>query len=131
MIQNARNDLMLRLRQALEASWDGSTSYQSVEEPGNPALGHCYPTARVVQHYFPAMDIIEGKVWTGTREELHFWNALRTGEEWYHIDLTLQQFPPGSIVREFSVFDRDTPDSERTTRRCKVLLERVQRSLGQ
>jgi hypothetical protein len=40
---------MLRLREALEASWDGLTAYGATEKAGNPALGQCYPTAWVVQ----------------------------------------------------------------------------------
>lgn len=49
---------MLALREALEASWDRQTAYGAVEQAGNPALGQCYPTSRVVQHYYPATEII-------------------------------------------------------------------------
>ena len=34
---------------ALEASWDHLTAYRGVVCAGNPALGQCYPTSRVVQ----------------------------------------------------------------------------------
>jgi hypothetical protein len=78
---------MLRLREALEASWDKQTAYGAIEQAGNPALSQCYPTARVVQHYYPATEIIKGKVWTGKSEEIHFWNGLSIGDTWYHIDL--------------------------------------------
>lgn len=37
--QTKLQDRMLRLREALEASWDGRTSYKAAVKPGNPALG--------------------------------------------------------------------------------------------
>ena len=58
---------MLRLREALEASWDMLTAYGAVAKVGNPAFGRCYPTTQVVQHYYRATEIIRGKVWTGER----------------------------------------------------------------
>lgn len=125
------HSFMLRLREALEASWDKRTAYAAVEKPGNPAAAQCYPTARVVQHYYPATEIIKGKVWTGESEEIHFWNGLRVGDEWYHIDLSWSQFPPGSVVRDFLVLDRhDLGDSEATLERCALLLKRVEAFLG-
>jgi hypothetical protein len=118
---------MLRLRDALEASWDGRTAYGAIEQVGNPALGQCYPTSRVVQHYYPATEIIKGKVWTGKSEEIHFWNGLLAGGKWYHIDLSWQQFPGGSVVKEFVVLDRkDLGDGEDTIQRCDLLLKRVE-----
>jgi len=63
---------MLRLREALNASWDKRTAYLEVEQMGNPALGQCYPTSRTVQHYYPETEIITGTVWTGQTSELHF-----------------------------------------------------------
>ena len=123
----ADQNFMLRLREALEASWDGQTAYGALEQAGNPALGQCYPTCRVVQHYYPATEIIKGKVWTGESEEIHFWNGLRVGDEWYHIDLSWRQFPVGSVVREFVALDRhDLGDSEATIQRCALLLKRVE-----
>lgn len=93
---------------------------------GNPALGQCYPTARTVQHYYPKTEIIKGKVRTGKALEVHFWNGLRIGVDWYHIDLTWQQFPSGSIVQEFAVIERqELNDSDATMLRCALLLERV------
>ena len=120
-------DFMLRLRNALEASWDRQTAYGAVEQVGNPALGQCYPTSRVVQHFYPATEIVKGKVWTGKSEEVHFWNCLKVGDELYHIDLSWPQFPAGSIVREFVVLDRhNLNDSEATLQRCALLLKRVE-----
>jgi hypothetical protein len=120
-------NFMLRLREALEASWDRQTAYRAVEQAGNPALGQCYPTSRVVQHYYPATEIIKGTVWTGESEEIHFWNGLPVGDEWYHIDLSWQQFPTGSVVQEFVVLDRqDLGDGEATIQRCALLLQRVE-----
>ena len=120
-------DFMLRLRAALEASWDRLTAYQAVEKAGNPAYGQCYPTTWVVQQYYPATEILKGKVWTGESEEIHFWNGLLVGDTWYHIDLSWGQFPPGSVVREFVVLDRnDLGDSAATVERCALLLRRVE-----
>lgn len=119
-------DFMSRLREALTASWDKRTAYLEVEQTGNPALGQCYPTSRTVQYYCPMTEIIKGKVWTGTTIEVHFWNGLRICDDWYHIDLTWQQFPSGSIIREFGVIElQDLNDSEATKIRCELLLKRV------
>jgi hypothetical protein len=127
MMTRPDRDLMLRLREALEASWDGQTAFGAVEKLGNPAFGQCYPTSRVVQHYYPATEIIKGKVWTGESEEIHFWNGLPVDGNWFHIDLSWQQFPAGSVVREFVVLDRqDLGDSEATIQRCALLLKRVE-----
>ena len=117
---------MLLLREALTASWDKRTAYLEVEELGNPALGQCYPTSRTVQHYYPETEIIKGKVWTGKTLDVHFWNGLRVGADWYHIDLTWQQFPASSIVQEFVVIkNHELNDSEATMQRCALLLKRV------
>jgi hypothetical protein len=124
---SADQGFMLRLREALRASWDTRTAYQAVAQAGNPALGQCYPTARLVQHFYPATEIIKGKVWTGATEEIHFWNGLPVGDTWYHIDFSWDQFPAGSAVREFAVLDRhDLGDSAATLERCALLLERVE-----
>jgi hypothetical protein len=125
-------DFMLRLREALEASWDRDTAYQGVEQVGNPALGQCYPTSRAVQHYYPQTEILKGTVRVGEWDELHFWNGLRVGADWYHIDLSWQQFPAGSVVREFAVLDRrNLGDSNATLDRCALLLARIETWLGQ
>jgi hypothetical protein len=114
------------LREALEACWDERTSYLGVKQPGNAALGQCYPTCRVVQHCVPEAEIIRGKVWTGERCEDHFWNGLVEGGVLRHVDLTWQQFPPGSCVREWAILDRRSlDDSAGTQARCALLLARV------
>jgi hypothetical protein len=119
-------DFMLCLREALAASWDKRTTYLEVEHAGNPALGQCYPTSRVVQHYYPETEIVKGKVWTGERTDVHFWNGLRVGNDWYHIDLSWQQFPASSIIQEFVIVERqELNDSEATMQRCALLLKRV------
>lgn len=119
-------DLLPRLREALEASWDEKTSYLAVKEKGNPALGQCYPTSRVVQHFFPETEIVKGRVWNGKEIETHFWNVLKVKGDLYHIDLTWQQFPQGSKVRKYTILDRNKlGDSEPTLKRCELLLERV------
>jgi len=117
---------LLQIREALEASWDEKTSYLTVKEDGNPALGQCYPTARVVQHFFPETEIIKGKVWNGKEEESHFWNGLSANGILYHIDLSWRQFPAGSSVRDFEILDRKSlNDSKGTIERCETLLQRV------
>ena len=125
MPNNKTMDL-LRLREALEASWDEKTSYQAALRKDNPALGQCYPTSRVVRHFFPEMEIIKGKVWNGKGAETHFWNGLMVNGTLYHIDLSWQQFPSGSSVREFKILDRSAiGDSDQTIKRCDLLLQRV------
>jgi hypothetical protein len=120
------SDFMIRLREALVASWDKRTAYLEVEQTGNPALGQCYPTSRAVQHYYPETEIVKGKVSTGKPLEVHFWNGLRLGDDWYHIDLTWQQFPAGSIIQEFAIVKREElNDSDATMERCALLLKRV------
>lgn len=114
------------LREALEASWDEKTSYLAVKEAGNSSLGQCYPTSRVIQHFFPETEIVKGKVWNGKEIETHFWNVLKVKDNFYHIDLTWQQFPQGSKVREYTILDRNQlGDSAPTVKRCELLLERV------
>lgn len=121
----------IKLREAIEASWDEKTSYLGVSQAGNPALGQCYPTSLTVQHFFPETKLIKGKVWNGNELETHFWNGLEVNDTLYHIDLSWQQFPPGSQVREFNIIDlsqlNDTPG---TVERCRLLLERVTELLG-
>lgn len=121
---------ILRLRQALELSWQPDTAYRFVEESGNPARGQCYVTARVLQHYFPELEIIEGEVVTPNGSEKHFWNLLGSDGQEFHIDFTWQQFPHGSSVNSWQVCDRDTlNDSEQTVERFEKLLGRVAQSL--
>lgn len=123
---------MLKLREALEASWDSKTSYLNVSEEGNPALGQCYPTARVIQYYFPETEIVEGQVRTVKGMEKHFWNLLENKGKKYHLDFTWQQFPTGSVVQSFKIRNRnELGDSPQTVRLIELLLKRVQRYLGE
>jgi hypothetical protein len=116
---------------ALEASWDNLTSYQGATRPGNPAYGQCYPTSRVVQWFYPEYDIASGEVWNGAADEQHFWNVRGTGKHADWIDLSWKQFPAGSVVRRFSLLDRNAlGDSERARERCALLLQRVLCYLG-
>lgn len=122
---------LARLRVAIEASWDADTAYQGAVRPGNPAFGQCYPTARVVQWFFPELEIACGDVDTGDSVESHFWNVDVADGAARHVDLSWQQFPPGSTVRGFDLLDRDTlNDSPPTVERCVLLLERVFAHLG-
>lgn len=116
---------------ALEDSWDHLTSYQGATRPGNPAYGQCYPTSRVVQWFYPECEIAKGEVSTGARFEQHFWNVRGIGEHAEWIDLSWKQFPAGSVVRHFSLLDRNSlGDSERAKDRCALLLQRVLSYLG-
>lgn len=120
-----------RLAVALEASWDHRTAYLGVTRPGNPAFGQCYPTTRVVQFFYPEVEIACGDVWTGSGTECHFWNVRGSGPGAEWIDLSWQQFPPGSAVQRFSLLDRRTlGDSPPTVERCALLLRRVLAYLG-
>ena len=122
---------MTELREALEASWKPDTAYLEVFEEANPALGQCYPTSRVVQFFFPEVEIVEGEVWTGKSTEKHFWNVLTINGEEYHIDLTWRQFPAGSSVQSYRIRNRNTlGDGERTIRRVELLHERVKEYLA-
>ena len=126
ILRDVSNIDLLRLREALEASWDAETSYGGTVKLGNPAYGQCYPTARVVQHFFPETEIAEGEVWTGHGVEAHYWNVLDHAGTLFHIDPTWQQFPAGSSVRSFRIRDRTTlGDSQETIRRVEILLLRV------
>ena len=116
---------LARLKPALEASWDRRTAHLGAFQPGNPALGQCYPTARVVQHFFPHLEIASGEVDTGASLEWHFWNIDPAGNPPGHVDLSWQQFAPGSKVTQFTILDRHVSDSPLTVERCRLLLERV------
>jgi hypothetical protein len=116
---------------ALEASWGSLTSYRGATRPGNPAYGQCYPTSRVVQWFYPEYEIAKGEVWTGASIEQHFWNVRGAGKDAEWIDLSWKQFPAGSVVRQFSLLDRNSlGDSERAKERCALLLQRVLSYLG-
>jgi hypothetical protein len=115
-----------QLETALEASWDSSTAFAGASQAGNPALGQCYPTARIVQRFFPRFDIAVGEVDTGTGIEAHFRNIDCSAEPPEHVDLTWQQFPTTSRAVGFQVLDRNTVgDSPPTVLRCRLLLQRV------
>jgi hypothetical protein len=121
----ARVDLE-RLRAAVAASWDHRTAYRGLTRPGNPAFGQCYPTSRVVQFFYPEVEIACGDVWTGAVTECHFWNIRGSGPHAEWIDFTWQQFPPGSVVKHFKLLDRrHLGDSPPTVERCALLLRRV------
>lgn len=122
---------MVQVREALERSWGAETAYERASRPGVPALGQCYPTARVLQMLFPALEIVEGTVWTGMKSEKHFWNLLAVDCMEYHLDLTWQQFPPESEVRDWHVRDRETlDDGPATIERVDLLLRRVKACLA-
>jgi len=117
---------LLKLKNALEASWSNETSYHGAEEEGKPSLGQCLPTALVVQHFFPEILILKGKVSNGAKTEEHYWNGTMKNNEIDHIDLTWQQFPAGSTVQEFEIFNHSLLNkSSSAIRRYELLLSRV------
>ncbi len=121
-----------QLSLALEASWDRRTAYLGAHQPGNAALGQCYPTSRVVQWFLPELEIAAGEVDTGSRLEAHFWNLDVASNPTRHVDLTWQQFPEGSKVVRFKVLDRHKlNDSPPTVARCHLLRDRVLLKLKQ
>lgn len=121
---------MLALRRAIESAWQPDTAYHFVRQAGNPALGQCYVTSRVVQHFFPEAELAEGEVVTPAGTEWHFWNVLAVGDQQAHLDLTWQQFPHGSWVKNWKIRPRDTyNDSQPTVERFERLLQRVQQHL--
>jgi len=114
------------LAEALEASWDHLTAYNGVFCPDNPAFGQCYPTSRVVQHFYPDFELARGQVWTGTSIERHFWNVRGSDDSFEIIDLSWQQFPCGSVRQQYEILDRNAlGDREATKMRCSLLLARV------
>ena len=121
---------MTRLRYAIEASWEPAIASFEQDEPGNPALGQCYPTSWLMQQYFPELEIVEGRVITPKGEEKHFWNIFQSSGQEYHIDLTWQQFPKGSYVDSWRVRQRETlNDGIRTQKRCALLRSKVEKIL--
>lgn len=113
------------------ASWSPDTAYLGVCEPGNPALGQCYPTARVVQWFFPNLEIARGTVNTGLSLEAHFWNIDPTLKPAACVDLSWQQFPATATVERYEILQRDAlVDSLATVARCERLLRRVLRHLA-
>jgi hypothetical protein len=79
-----------------------------------------------VQWFYPEFEIAKGEVWTGSSIEAHFWNVRGTGATEQHLDLSWQQFPTGSLVRDFALLDREAlGDSDATVQRCELLLHRV------
>jgi hypothetical protein len=120
-----------QLRSALKASWEPDTAFLGVHQPGNPALGQCYPSSRVVQWFFPNFEIASGQVSIGSLLEAHFWNIDPAQEPARHIDMTWQQFPAGAEVAGFDILNRDTlNDSPSTVVRCELLLRRVLSRIG-
>jgi hypothetical protein len=117
---------LAQLRWVLEASWGPDTAYRGVQQPDNPALGQCYPTSRVVQWFFPTLEIASGEVDTASGPEAHFWNVDPLCNPAKHVDLTWQQFAEGSKVAQFEILDRQAlNDSPATVARCELLLARV------
>jgi hypothetical protein len=123
---------MTKLRKAIEASREPATASFGQDQPDNPALGQCYPTAWLVQHYFPEVEIVEGTVYTPVGDEKHFWNFLSIQGVEYHIDLTWQQFPHGAYVSKWRVWDREMlQDGPDTRERCELLKSKVEKLLAQ
>ena len=123
---------LLSLRTALEESWRPDTANLGVNVKGNPALGQCYPSSRVIQFFFPESEIAEGIVITpSSTADKHFWNVFKVDDKDVPVDFTWQQFPPHSYVKSWKIRDRNhLNDSEPTIQRVNLLLERVKHQLA-
>ena len=122
---------LINLREAIEKSWNKDTAYGGSFDPSNPSLGQCYVSSWVVQYFFPEFEIYEGQVDTGKQDEKHFWAELRHAGDNIVLDLTWQQFPGGSHIKERKHRDRKTLNgSEDSIRRRELLLSRVKEYLG-
>ena len=77
----------------LRAAWSADTSADADGwSPENPAYGQCAVTALVVQ------DHLGGDLRRGVVDGVsHYWNRLPDGSE---VDLTIEQFPPGSTATD-------------------------------
>lgn len=85
-----------KLQLAIEQSWSAFTTPETRWSPDNPAIGQCAVTSCVVQDYYGG-DILHTVAKLPNRDrEGHFYNFI-DGEE---IDLTRQQFPLGTVLRE-------------------------------
>jgi hypothetical protein len=88
------------LTQRLKLAWSRDTSYWPDRwSRERPAIGQCAVTALVVQ------DLIGGKLIRAKldNDDEHYWNVSEGGEE---IDLTRDQFEPGTNIRLIGVADR-------------------------
>lgn len=122
---------LIEIRQAIEASWSEETAYHNVTKAGNPSFGQCLPTSFVIHHFFPEIQIVRGKVLNGNKTEEHYWNGIKVNDELYHIDLTWQQFPIGTKVLEFEIFDTSSlTENSSAFKRCQLLLRRVNQYLS-
>ncbi|MGV8162845.1 MAG: YunG family protein [Candidatus Nanoarchaeia archaeon] len=116
------------LTAALRKSWNKDTCHLPISNNWsnkNRALGQCIVTALIVQDYFGG-EILHCK------HTHHHWNRISTGEE---IDLTKEQFPPGTKIcvddintRDFLLTNPGAIKSE-TLKRYLILKESVEKNL--
>ncbi len=115
------------LARAIASSWDEQTAYLGGRKD-NPAAGQCYPTARLVQWFYPEAEIVSGQVDTGAGIEHHFWNSLNG----HRVDLSWSQFPAASTILSSKILDREAlNDSPPTVVRCDLLRQRVLHRLAE
>jgi len=94
----------------------------------NPARGQCGVTSMTLQDLIGG-DLLEAEVLfpDGSHQGYHYWNRLAGGIE---IDLTLEQFDAGEVVRSPRVIQRLTPLPTRLAEEYVLLRTRVYDRLG-
>jgi hypothetical protein len=123
---------LLELERAIRASWSPH-SCDPVDLPDwsahNPARGQCASTALVIQdHLGGELLLAEVLHADGTRQGVHFWNQLPTGQE---VDLTREQFVYGETIQTPHVVERP-PDTSvgRLATQYRTLSDRVRATLA-
>jgi hypothetical protein len=111
------------LRAAIQPGWSSETAWHATWDPANPPLNQCAVTAMVLQDFLGG-DLIH----TTVGGISHYFNRLPGGQE---IDLTRDQFPPGSPIGTSTVVPRKQLDrSADTVRRYRLLRRRVEAGLA-
>ena len=102
---------------AIRQSWSQQTS--SVPDdwtPENPARGQCDASSFVFWEIFGG-DLVLAEVFVdGEQTEHHYWNRIDGGD----IDLTLEQFIYGEVIREKSVLSNGDIHEKLPTMRSEL-----------
>ncbi|MBF6175573.1 YunG family protein [Nocardia blacklockiae] len=121
------------LQAALQAAWSAETSAAPDWTMQNPAKGQCAVTACVVQDYFAGHIVHTTATLPNGKTVSHYLNAI-DGEA---IDLTRQQFPPGTRftipgprTRGFTSTRQYCLSDDHTRHRYEMLSRRVMEYLA-
>lgn len=116
------------IKKAIIESWDKDTCYPEYADEWtqeNPSYGQCAVTALIIQDYFGG-DLLYCK------HNNHYWNRLPDNKD---VDLTLEQFPRGTVICFDEVKSRDTVLNcesalkASTLKRYKLVKKRVEDKL--